>query len=66
VGAQLTLAGPGTTSHLHNSLLELGVNAGVVLALVIALVLIRRTETETVPPTGVTEEPGGAELTGLR
>jgi uncharacterized membrane protein (DUF373 family) len=56
VGAQLSLAGPGTTTHLHNSLLELGVNAGVVLALVIALVLIRRTETETTPPSGVTEE----------
>jgi hypothetical protein len=27
-----------------------------VLALVIALVLIRRTETETTPPSGVTEE----------
>jgi uncharacterized membrane protein (DUF373 family) len=57
VGAQLSLAGEGTTSHLHNALLELGVNAGVVLALVLALVLVRRTETETSPPTGVVDEP---------
>jgi uncharacterized membrane protein (DUF373 family) len=56
VGAQLSLAGEGSTTHLHNSLLELGVNSGVVLSLVIALVLVRRTETDTSPPSEVTEE----------
>jgi uncharacterized membrane protein (DUF373 family) len=56
VGAQLTLTKGLSSSHLHDDLLELGVNAGVVLTLVVALVLIRRTETETSPPMGVTEE----------
>jgi hypothetical protein len=56
VGANLTLAHV-SVSALHNSLLELGVNAAVVLALVVALVLVRHTETETMPPTDVTAEP---------
>jgi uncharacterized membrane protein (DUF373 family) len=56
VGANLTLAHV-SVSALHDSLLELGVNAAVVLALVVALVLVRRTETETMPPTDVTAEP---------
>jgi len=65
VGANLTLAHV-SVSALHDSLLELGVNAAVVVALVLALVLVRRTETETLPPTDVTDEPVGADLGGLR
>jgi uncharacterized membrane protein (DUF373 family) len=65
VGANLTLAHVSVAA-LHNSLLELGVNAAVVVALVVALVLVRRTETETVPPTDVTDEPLGTSLGGPR
>jgi len=42
VGARLSLAGDKAPSALRNALLELGVNAGVVLGLATALVLIRR------------------------
>jgi len=41
-GARLSLAGDKAPSALRNALLELGVNAGVVLGLATALVLIRR------------------------
>lgn len=45
VGARLSLQQAGrepTTQVLHSALLELGVNAAVVLGLAVALVLIRR------------------------
>ncbi len=42
VGARLSLAGDKAPSALRDALLELGVNAGVVLGLATALVLIRR------------------------
>ncbi|GAC1343701.1 MAG: hypothetical protein NVSMB29_16670 [Candidatus Dormibacteria bacterium] len=42
VGARLSLQGEGSKSALRSSLLELGVNSGVVLGLAIALVLVRR------------------------
>ncbi len=60
VGANLTLAHV-SVSALHNSLLELGVNAAVVLALVVALVLVRRTEIETALPSDVIDEPVAAD-----
>ena len=41
-GARLCLAGDKAPSALRSALLELGVNAGVVLGLATALVLIRR------------------------
>ena len=42
IGARLSLAGDNAPSALRNALLELGVNAGAVLGLATALVLIRR------------------------
>ena len=44
VGAQLSLSGEGSGDQLRRSLVELGVNAGVVVALVVALVLVRWSE----------------------
>ncbi len=41
-GTRQSLAGDKAPSALRNALLELGVNAGVVLGLATALVLIRR------------------------
>ena len=43
IGARLTLKGEGSDSAFRHSQVELGVEAGVVLALAIGLVLIRRT-----------------------
>lgn len=56
VGARLSLATETAPPRVRLALLELGVNAAVVLALVVALVLVRRTEVETSPPTLVTGE----------
>lgn len=42
VGARLSLLGEGTQASFQRAQVELGVNAGVVLALAIALILIRR------------------------
>jgi uncharacterized membrane protein (DUF373 family) len=41
VGAQISLADEKSAAHLHDSLLELGVNAAVVVALAVALLLVR-------------------------
>ena len=43
IGARLTLSGEGSESAFQHSQVELGVEAGVVLALAVGLVLIRRT-----------------------
>ena len=43
IGARLTLSGEGSPSAFQHSQVELGVEAGVVLALAVGLVLIRRT-----------------------
>lgn len=52
VGARLSLqgaSGPPTTTVIHDALLELGVNASVVLGLALALVLVRRFANFTTP-----------------
>lgn len=46
VSASLTLEGDGNDRHFRHALTELGVNAGVVLALVIGLVLLGRNADE--------------------
>jgi uncharacterized membrane protein (DUF373 family) len=45
IGARLTLSGEGSGTAFQHSQVELGVEAGVVLALAVGLVLIRRTAT---------------------
>jgi uncharacterized membrane protein (DUF373 family) len=45
IGARLTLSGEGSETAFQHSQVELGVEAGVVLALAVGLVLIRRTAT---------------------
>lgn len=50
IGARLTLQGEGTEEAFRHSQIELGVEAGVVLALAIGLVLIRRSG--STPETG--------------
>jgi uncharacterized membrane protein (DUF373 family) len=47
VGSSLTLNQGKTTEEFQRAILELGVNAGVVLALVFAIVLVRRSEKDT-------------------
>lgn len=42
VGARLTLAGEGTADAFQRAQIELGVNAGVVLALAVALIMVRQ------------------------
>lgn len=42
VGARLTLAGEGTANAFQRAQIELGVNAGVVLALAVALIMVRQ------------------------
>ncbi|MDP9101993.1 MAG: phosphate-starvation-inducible PsiE family protein [Actinomycetota bacterium] len=46
VSASLTLEGDGNDRHFQHALLELGVNAGVVVALVFGLVLLSRSDLE--------------------
>lgn len=46
VGAQESLVGAESTAAFRQAQIELGVNAGVVLALVIGLILVRRTDAE--------------------
>jgi uncharacterized membrane protein (DUF373 family) len=46
VSASLTLEGDGNDRHFSHSLAELGVNAAVVLALVVGLVLLARQDPE--------------------
>ena len=46
VGSSLTLDQGKSSQEFQRAILELGVNAGVVLALVFAIVLVRRAETE--------------------
>lgn len=50
VSASLTLEGDGNDRHFRHALDELGVNAGVVLALVIGLVLLSREGMESRRP----------------
>jgi uncharacterized membrane protein (DUF373 family) len=45
VGAQVSLGGEGDAAHFRRTQMELGVNAAVVLALVVGLVLVWRSET---------------------
>lgn len=45
VGARLSLLGEGTQDSFQRAQVELGVNAGVVLALALALILVRRSST---------------------
>src|SRR5437764_48157 len=49
IGARLTLQGEGTAEGFRRSQVELGVEAGVVLALAIGLVLIRRSGSTPAP-----------------
>jgi uncharacterized membrane protein (DUF373 family) len=49
VGAQVSLGAGGSATHFSRTQLELGVNAAVVLALVVGLVLVWRGETEDDP-----------------
>ena len=50
VGAQVSLGGEGDAAHFRRSQMELGVNAAVVLALVIGLVLVWRSEKSAADP----------------
>ena len=45
LGAQVSLGGKKSPDEFRHTQIELGVNAAVVLALVIGLILVRRTET---------------------
>ena len=49
IGARLTLQGEGTAEGFRHSQIELGVEAGVVLALAVGLILIRRSSTTPTP-----------------
>jgi hypothetical protein len=49
VGSSLTLDQGKSTEEFQRAILELGVNAGVVLALVFAIVLVRRAENDRKP-----------------
>lgn len=48
VGAQVSLGGEGDADHFRRAQMELGVNAAVVLALVVGLVLVWRSERSSV------------------
>lgn len=48
VGAQVSLGGEGDAAHFRRAQTELGVNAAVVLALVVGLVLVWRSERTTI------------------
>jgi uncharacterized membrane protein (DUF373 family) len=50
VSASLTLEGDGSETHFRHSLIELGVNSGVVLALVAGLVLIGLNDRQAANP----------------
>jgi uncharacterized membrane protein (DUF373 family) len=48
VGAQVSLGGEGNAAHFRRTQVELGVNAAVVLALVLGLVMVWRSEKSAV------------------
>ena len=52
VGAQVSLGGDDGAEHFRQTQVELGVNAAVVIALVIGLVLVWRNEAANGPPAG--------------
>lgn len=50
VGSSLTLDQGKSTEEFQRAILELGVNAAVVIALVFAIIMVRRSESRSVPP----------------
>jgi uncharacterized membrane protein (DUF373 family) len=59
VGARISLTGEGTTEAFRRAQVELGVNAGVVLALVIGLVLVRRSDSNVAGAAGLGKDEVG-------
>lgn len=51
VGSSLTLDQGKSTEEFQRAILELGVNAAVVIALVFAIIMVRRSESRRTPPT---------------